>query len=361
MTIIVALASFLIAGLGTVLVIGLARKLKIVDSPKDDGRRVHKKPIPLMGGLAVYSAIAIVTSIVLMRTDILTAGEVSISTYIGILLAGLVLVIAGIADDKYDLKPKLQLIFPIIAALIVIASGLGVEKLTNPFGGVLWLEANTWDLFNIGAHTVALSLPGDILVFLWLIGMMYTTKLLDGLDGLATSIGSVGALMVMLLATTTAFFQPDIVVFSAIVLGAFVGFLAWNMHPAKIFLGEGGALLVGFVLGCLAVLSGGKIATLLLVMGIPILDVAWVMYRRLRSGKKIAKGDRLHLHHRLYDLGMTQRDVVLLYTFLAILFGALTLFLSSFAKLIALIVLVLIVLVGAYFLISVERDAPGAK
>ncbi|NQV11926.1 undecaprenyl/decaprenyl-phosphate alpha-N-acetylglucosaminyl 1-phosphate transferase, partial [Candidatus Uhrbacteria bacterium] len=191
--------------------------------------------------------------------------------------------------------------------------------------------------------------------------MMYTTKLLDGLDGLATSIGSVGALVVLLLASTTAYFQPDIIVFAAIVLGAFLGFLAWNMHPAKIFLGEGGALLVGFVLGSLAVLSGGKVATLLLVMGVPILDVAWVMYRRYKTGKKVIGGDRLHLHHRLYDLGLTQRDVVFLYTFLAIVFGASTLFLPSIAKLIALIVLSMIMLIGAYFLISLEKKKPRAS
>ncbi|MBT6254214.1 undecaprenyl/decaprenyl-phosphate alpha-N-acetylglucosaminyl 1-phosphate transferase [Candidatus Uhrbacteria bacterium] len=361
MSIIVALASFLISAFAVILVIGAARRLKIVDTPKKDGRRVHKKPIPLLGGSAIFIAILIVTTIVLMRSDALVSGEVTAAHYIALLISMLILVIGGGLDDKFNLKPQYQILFPVLAALVAIGGGLGVEKLTNPFGGVLFLEAHTWDLFKLGAHNVAFSWPGDIIVFLWLMGMMYTTKLLDGLDGLATSIGSVGALVVLLLASTVAYLQPDIVVFAAIVFGALIGFLVWNMHPAKIFLGEGGALLVGFVLGSLAVLSGGKVATLLLVMGVPILDVVWVMYRRRQAGRKVSKADRLHLHHRLYDLGMTQRDVVFFYTFLASMFGVMTLFLSSMAKLIALIGLSIVVLAGAFFLISLEKKAPRTR
>lgn len=347
-------ASFLLTLVLTPLVGALAKRWGVVDHVKERGRKVHRRTMPLMGGVAVFVSVLIVLATVLFRSDLLTNGEVGVAHYVGLLIAALVLIVGGVLDDKFDLKPMYQVLFPVVAALIAIAGGVGIEKLTNPFGGFVLFETSTWDLFALGTHTVSFSWPGDIVVFVWLIGMMFTTKLLDGLDGLATSIGSVGALMVLLLAGTTAFFQPDVVVLASIVLGVFLGFLVWNVHPAKIFLGEGGALLVGFLLGAMAIISGGKIATLLLVMGVPILDVAWVMIRRVKSKKSLSKGDRLHLHHRLYDLGLNQRQVVAIYTVLALGFGLLTLVLPSFAKLIALAVLAVVMLVGAYILLIVE-------
>ncbi|NQV12496.1 hypothetical protein HQ524_03965, partial [Candidatus Uhrbacteria bacterium] len=172
MSILVGLASLVISALSVVLVVGVARHFKIVDVPKKDGRRIHKKPIPLMGGIAIFVAITIVTTIVLLRSDALVSGEVSVAHYVGLMVAMFILVVGGGLDDKLNLKPKYQIIFPILAALVVIGGGLGVEKLTNPFGGVFYLEAYTWDLFKLGAHTVAFSWPGDIIVFIWLMGMM---------------------------------------------------------------------------------------------------------------------------------------------------------------------------------------------
>ena len=348
---IVGIASFLVALLATPLVAQSARTLGIVDNPGSKSRKIHKTSIPLMGGIAVFVAIAAMTIVALCGSEVLVSGEVTAVHYGSLLVAALILIVGGVIDDKYELKPRYQILFPILAAIVAIAGGIGIEKMTNPFGSVLMLESSSWMLFSMGWHEVVFSWPGDVFVFLWLMGMMYTTKLLDGLDGLATGIGSIGALVVLLLASTAAYFQPDVAVFSSIVLGAFLGFLVWNLHPAKVFLGEGGALLIGFVLGSLAVLSGGKIATLLLVMGVPILDVAWVITRRLRSKSKVSKGDRQHLHHRLYDLGLNQRQVVFVYVFIAACFGVLTLFLSSLLKVLALLILVLLMLVGGYFLL----------
>jgi len=344
-TVPIMIVSFIISISLTILTIGLARRLKIQDVPKEDSRHIHKKTTPLMGGLAILLTITIVTTLVLTRTPYLTSGDVSLNHYIGLFIAAAVLIIGGTLDDKFNLTPKQQLLFPALAAIIAISGGLGIEKMTNPFGGVIMLETYIW----------------NILIFLWLMGMMYTTKLLDGLDGLATSIGGVGTLMVLLLAGTTAYSQPDIMLFSSIVLGAILGFLILNIHPAKIFLGEGGALLIGFILGTLAILSGGKIATLLLVMGIPILDVIWVMYRRIKSGKKITSGDRLHLHHRLFDIGLSQNIVVAIYATIALSFGILTLVLSSFAKLLALLGIIVVMGTGIYILVTEENKRPHKK
>jgi UDP-GlcNAc:undecaprenyl-phosphate/decaprenyl-phosphate GlcNAc-1-phosphate transferase len=355
MTWMIGIVSAAIAFAVTPIVSSFAKKMNLVDSPSLN-RKIHNKPTPLLGGVAIFVAITVVIGIVLWQTDLLTVGEVTHNHYFGIIVAGFILLIGGYIDDRYDLAPGWQLVAPIIAAIVAIIGGVGIEKITNPFGGALWLESQSYWLFQW---------PGDILVFLWLMGMMFTTKLLDGIDGLATGVGSVGAFMVLLLASSVAFFQPDVVVLSSIILGAFVGFMVWNVHPASIFLGEGGSLLIGFLLGSLAVISGGKIATLLLVMGIPILDAVWVIGRRLISGKRVTVGDRQHLHHRLFDFGLSQNNVVSFYAALALGFGALTLLLSSLAKLIALFVLLIFMIAAAVVLVEKKRGpikrGPGKK
>jgi UDP-N-acetylmuramyl pentapeptide phosphotransferase/UDP-N-acetylglucosamine-1-phosphate transferase len=186
---------------------------------------------------------------------------------------------------------------------------------------------------------------------------MYTTKFLDGLDGLATSVSSIGALMVLLLSLTVAYFQPDVALLAVIVLGAQLGFLFWNFHPASIFLGEGGSTLVGYLVGMLAVISGGKLATALLVLGVPLLDVVWIVLRRYRAGgmKQIFVGDRKHLHHRLFDLGWSQTQIVLLYVFISGMFGVSTLFLQSKEKVIILVLLAGLMFVAAAFFVRKER------
>ncbi|OGL71235.1 hypothetical protein A3C17_03740 [Candidatus Uhrbacteria bacterium RIFCSPHIGHO2_02_FULL_53_13] len=323
----------------------VAVRFRMVDEPKES-RKVHKKPTPLLGGVAIFISIFLITLTVLWRTDALTIGEVTLLHYAGLFGGALILVIGGILDDRFHLKPAYQFIAPVLAIMVAIVGGLGIEKVTNPFGGVLFLEAQTFWLFDW---------PGDVLVFLWMLGMIFTTKLLDGLDGLATGVGSVGVSMVLLLSASAAFFQPDMVLFSSIILGALLGFLFWNRYPAAQFLGESGSLFIGFILGALAILSGGKIATLLLVMGVPILDVVWVMARRLLTGERVQSADRKHIHHRLFDVGLSQNQVVTLYVCVALAFGALTLVLSSFAKLVALGVLAILMFSGVTLLLMTKK------
>jgi UDP-N-acetylmuramyl pentapeptide phosphotransferase/UDP-N-acetylglucosamine-1-phosphate transferase len=189
--------------------------------------------------------------------------------------------------------------------------------------------------------------------------VMYTTKFLDGLDGLATSVSTVGAVMIMLLSLTAAYYQPDVALLAAVTIGAYVGFLFWNMHPASIFLGEGGSVFVGYMLGILAVISGGKLATALLVLGIPLMDVIWVIARRWKKNgfKNIVKGDRKHLHHRLLTLGWGQTTIVVLYVAIASAFGISALFLQSKEKLVALLVLTLVMVLVAIFFVRKEKHA----
>lgn len=332
--------AFIIAFFATVFVRYVATRWHIVDHPHHP-KNVHTHPIPRLGGIGIYLAVAVAVIGSLLSSKWLVSGEIQYLQYIGFLLGGLILMVGGYVDDRFDLPPRYAIIAPLLASATVILCGVNIEKLTNPFGGVIYLHI--WQ--------------SNIIVFLWLMVVMYTTKFLDGLDGLATSVTSIGSLMVLLLALTVAYFQPDVALLAAIVLGAQLGFLFWNFHPASIFLGEGGSTLVGYLVGMLAVISGGKLATALLVLAVPLLDVMWIVLRRWKQGgvKQIFVGDRKHLHHRLLDIGWGQTQIVLFYVLVAGLFGVSTLFLQSKEKVIILVLLAGLMLVAAAFFVKKER------
>ncbi len=334
------LFAFLLSFVGTVFVKRYAFQGGLIDRPKSL-RNIHSRPTARLGGLAIYVSIAVCLVLLLATSTTLTDGRISVLHYLGFLVGGLVLMIGGAFDDRFDLAPWLSIWSPLLATIVLIGSGIEIEKLTNPFGGVLFLT----------------SWQSDVLVFVWMILIIYTTKFLDGLDGLATGVSAIGTLMILLLAMTVAYYQPDVSFFSVVALGAFFGFLFWNAHPASIFLGEGGSTFVGFTLGTLAVISGGKLATALLVLGIPLMDVLWVIVRRWRVGgvKQIFRGDRKHLHHRLLDLGWGQRRIVFTYVLIATAFGMSTLFLQSQQKLVALVLLGIMMVVVAVILVQKEK------
>lgn len=304
-------------------------------------RKVHRKNIPLLGGVAVFAAYFLVLGALAFWYPHLFE-KIPAHTLIALFLAGLVLMVGGYLDDRFSLKASRQIFFPIVATSIAMIGGVLMQKVTNPFGEVFVL-------------TSVLALP---LTFLWLMGMMYTTKFLDGLDGLATGITAIGAIMIFALTRTEKFFQPDVGALAAILAGVCLGFLLFNFHPAKIFLGEGGSVLLGFLLGVLAIISGSKIATTLLVMGIPILDVLWVLARRWWQGVPVTQGDDQHLHYRFLKKGFSHRATVLCMYSLSALFGVLTLFLQSSQKLIALLILLFVMIVLVAYLLW---DSSGKK
>ncbi|MFH1947244.1 MAG: MraY family glycosyltransferase [Candidatus Magasanikbacteria bacterium] len=321
------------------------RYFKIVDEPKLEKRKIHKKRIPLGGGLAIFVSFFVIIFLVLIFTDKLR-NDVGLNHLLGFFLGGLVLMIGGFLDDKYRLKAKQQIIAPILATIVVIAFGVGPDIITNPVGGVINLQIFQLTLNN----AVNWFWLADLVVFVWLMVMMFTTKLLDGLDGLVTGIVLIGALMIGFLSLQDLWLQPDVALLSFIFAGACLGFLIWNWHPAKIFLGEGGSLFMGFMLGGLAVISGGKIATTLLVLGLPMMDMVRVIFERIKKGQPIYVGDNEHLHFRLLKSGFSQKQAVLLFYTIAFLFGISTLFLQSSQKLVALLFLfVLMMLAGVYF------------
>lgn len=341
----------------TVLVRQLALRWQLVDRP-DGGRKQHAAPAPLAGGVAVWFSFTVVVLITAFTTGGVFGYSISLKQLLALLLGGLVLVVGGVADDRRSQPWQRQLLGPLLAIVIVIAGGIGVDKITNPLGGVLSLHWRDIVLFWWHGVAYKLTLWSDLFTVIWLLAMMLSAKLLDGLDGLVAGVGTIGSLAVFFLSTATRWYQPDTALLAIALAGACAGFLVLNFHPAKIFLGESGPLVIGFTLGVLSIIAGGKIATTLLVMGLPMLDVAWVMARRLLWERKnpFTSPDRKHLHFRLLTAGFSHRGAVLFLYALTAAFGSLTLVLQSQGKLVALGVLVVVMVgVGAWLVIAGQR------
>lgn len=323
----------------------------IVDVPAHP-RKIHKSPMPLLGGLSVFIVFVTMVCLYLAFSEI-NFYSIPLKFFVAILLGSAVLMIGGILDDKYDLPSAYKVLFPSIASLIIVLSGIGVgiKQLSNPFGSPISL-----DFLLLG------FLPASAaFAFLWTLGMTFTTKLLDGLDGLASGVGLIGCVTMFLLSLTPKVNQPITATISIILAGALLGYLWYSFNPAKIFLGEGGSLLIGFVLGTLSILSGAKIATALLVMGIPILDVAWVIVRRLWYRTSPFSPDRKHLHFRLLDIGLSHKQAVLVLYALSAVFGLTAVFLQSMGKLIALIILFLVMIALAVSLVLIYKKKEDLK
>lgn len=330
--------AFIVSLFFTLVARNIMRYFKIIDLPKTKERKIHRGKIPYGGGLAIYVSFFLVVFLIFKFTNYFGV-NITAKELLALFVGGGILMVGGILDDKYVLKAKQQIWFPITAAILIMLFGIGPGVITNPFGGTVDLN-----IYNLGFLSLA-----NILVFFWLMCMMYTTKFLDGLDGLVAGVVGIGAIMIGFLSLQKLWYQPDVALISFVFSGAILGFLIWNWHPAKIFLGEGGSLFAGFILGSLAVIAGGKIATALLVMGIPVLDLVRVIVIRLTKNKPVYVGDNEHLHFKLLQSGLSHKQAVLLLYSISFLFGVTTLFLQSRQKLIALLFLfILMLLLGIW-------------
>jgi len=279
----------------------LAHRVKALDIP--GGRHKHSKVTPLLGGLGIVFALFLSTYIA-WNMGWLQDGILHPQQMMGFLGGLGILLIGGLIDDIRPLPPKVQIIFPVLASLLVIASGTGIIQVTNPFkaGG-----------FNLQWWTFSgISFPADLLTFFWLMLATYATKLQDGLDGLVTGLAVIGSVLVGALSSSIAYYQPAVAILTSIVSGSFFGFLPVNAPPAKQFLGEIGSTVAGFTLGVLAILSSAKVAIALCVLAIPIADGVLVAFGRIRRGVPWHVGDRSHLHFRLVAAGLSPRYAVIL-------------------------------------------------
>ena len=277
--------------------IWLAHKLHIVDMP--NARKVHTAPTPRVGGIAIYLGFV--------------AGALLLGVYTrqvaAVLIAGSVVFLTGFIDDYKDISPKFKLAGQFVAALILVAAGFSIRFISNPFTG----------------STVSLGVFGIPITVLWLVGVSNAVNLIDGMDGLAGGVSAIAAV-----ATAIVCLSQGVLVAAAlagILAASALGFLPWNFHPAKTFMGDCGALFMGFILGTLALMGLCKGATAIsvfipfLILGVPVFDTFCAIIRRLFLHKPIFEADKMHLHQVLLSLGLGQRQAVLTIYVFAMLMG----------------------------------------
>jgi UDP-GlcNAc:undecaprenyl-phosphate/decaprenyl-phosphate GlcNAc-1-phosphate transferase len=306
-------------------VIAWSRQRGILDVPLGEAKEMHVNPTPRLGGVAIFPAFVLAVVVAwLLPVQRQDAGE-GIRT-LGLLAGGLVIFLLGVWDDLRDLPPAPQFVVLTIGSAIPILAGVQLAQVPNPL---------------TGTQIVLPGLLAFVVTLFWIVGAATTVNWIDGLDGLAAGVVGIAAAILAL----RSFFlgQDSVAVMPLALLGCCLGFLAFNHYPARIFLG-GGAYLLGYLIGVISLFGGPKSATLLLVLGVPIIDVAWRIVSRLRLRHLPIYGDRGHLHHRLFDLGLSQQRVVLVYDAVAALFGLLAVALpSAQTKFIALLVTVVAV------------------
>ena len=292
------------------------------------GRRKHKGAIPSLGGLAIFVGFSVAV-IVAQFIPIPRYDPNEIIRFVGLMLGSILIIIMGIIDDVYELDALPLFMGQIASAGIAIVFLIFIEQINNPFSNQP-LEWAYW-------ITVSISL-------FWFVMMINTVNFLDGLDGLA---GGVVLIAGLILFINSAFrivpVQTSVSLLPLALVGCLLAFLLFNFHPARLFMGSSGAQFLGYMLGALSIIGGAKMATILLVMGLPIMDVFWQASSRLLRGHSPFQGDRGHLHFRLVDLNFPQRQIVLAYYFFCLSFGMVTLITANrIAKLMALVTMILL-------------------
>ncbi len=300
---------------------------------KPGGRRHEKQPLPRLGGIAIFGGF-VVAVIVAQALPVPRLDSYEVIRLAGLLLGGTVIFLFGLLDDIFTFGFFTQAVGQILAAAIAIIFQIFIEFFNNPLTGQ---QTDPWP------HLVTVTLS-----LFWLGLMMNTVNFLDGLDGLAAGVAFIGGAMLFI---NSAFrvepAQLSVSLLPLALMGACLGFLLFNFHPSMIIMG-GGAHFLGYTLGALSIIGGAKMATILLVMGLPLMDLVWQAMNRLRQGRNPFQGDRGHLHFRLIDSGrFNQQQVVVAYYVFCALFGLLTLVTGSrMFKFLAFSVMVGLILIG---------------
>lgn len=332
------LCAAVIAFASTPIIRVLAYKLGAVDIPKD-ARRMHNKPMPLLGGLAIFVAFSLTSLIFfLYNPQLLT-----------IWFGGLVIIICGILDDIFSLNPFVKLGGQILAALIVISQGIVIEHI-NIFGTYIQFG---W-----------LSIP---ITLIWIVGLTNAINLIDGLDGLACGVSAICSVSLLVVSILHA--DTSIMMITAILAGSCIGFLPFNSNPAKIFMGDTGSMFLGYTLSVVSVVGVFKFTAVisfaipLIIFGLPLVDTILAILRRVLHGKSPFSADRGHLHHKLIDMGLNQKQsVTILYAICSIL-GILAIMLSEDKIGSSVIILCVAVVIGiinyVFFNSKKTRDYTG--
>ncbi len=340
------LIALTVAYVVTPFVIKLAHKVGAMDVPKDN-RRVHKVPIPRLGGLAIYIAF-MVSVLVTFKLD---------TRLLGVIIGGTIIVIIGIFDDMKPLSAKIKLLGQIVAAGVVVYSGVRIDFITNPLS-YLFDGVNTYIKFGNWAYP---------LTMIWIVGITNAINFIDGLDGLAAGISIISAVTLSVVAIILG--QDYMAVMALTLAGAAIGFLPYNFNPAKIFMGDTGSLFLGFMLSVISIMGVLKSAAALSILvpvfaiGLPIFDTLMAIIRRSLSGKPIMQADKGHLHHKMLDKGLSQKQAVLtLYSISAVLGFSAVVLVEATLKVAIVLILVVFLLgsMGIRYLKPVETKTSNS-
>jgi UDP-GlcNAc:undecaprenyl-phosphate GlcNAc-1-phosphate transferase len=328
LSILPAIVAALLSFIATPFVIKLAKKIDIIDDPAKNRhpKVIHDKPTPRGGGLAIFVGV-FVASIAFLPFD---------KHLVGILAGALLAVVVGLLDDKYDLNPYIRLLLGFVIAGLPIAAGIGIAFISNPLTGQIIDLSHPRIVFDFLSETRSIWVLSDIFGLLWLVFLMNMLNMgAKGIDGQLTGTIAIAAIVIalLLLRFSADITQWEVIILASITGGAFLGFLPWHIYPQKIMPSYGGALLGGFLLGILSILSTTKVGVLFVALGVPLVDTGYTIIRRVIKGKSPVWGDRGHLHHRLLDAGLSKMQVTLFYWGGTLLLGLLALYLNSSDKL----------------------------
>lgn len=312
-------AAAVISALLTPLLISWAKSRRIF-MPTVRDRDLHQMPTPRVGGLAVVTVFVIIAVVIsftypesLSFTDSRILGFDR--NLFGLLLGILLLSAVNAVDDYRSVAWPIRLVIQIIAAAIVVSFGIEIQWLSNPLGGQIMLGGLGW-----------------LFVIMWLVGLTNVVNWLDGVNGLSSGVGAIAMAVLFFLSISPAVAQSENALLAAIALGAIIGFLPYNIVRAKAFLGDTGSQFLGFLIGVLAIISGGKVATAFLVLAIPFMDAIVVFGSRLINRQSPFLADKRHLHHRLLDLGLKPWQIVSIFYLVSLAFGLIALNTQTLGK-----------------------------
>ena len=325
------IVTFALSAFLSVAVLHLFPHWGLMDDPHKYGH--DRDPIPLPGGVAPVLALLFALNAFFPQTP----------DYTALLLAVALIGAVSFWDDRRQVSPLLRLAIHFLAAALIVAGGVSIRYLSNPLG-------DTIDLLTLSA-----VLPG-VVTAIWLVGFANVMNWLDGVPGLSAASATAAGIFLGMLSLTPEVDQPQVAMLAFVFAAAAGGFLLFNLPPPRMLLGDTGAMVFGFVLASISVFSGGKMATVFIVLALPMLDAAYVLLRRILAGRNPLKGqDRLHLHDRLLLLGFAPREILLFFLSFSLLLGWLSLQLQTIGKIILIVSVATLFLLFSWWLERIVR------